>query len=357
MNSTALASSITTAVLAPPEERQRLADRIFRFAVAINLVLTLVAFLPTFTGVGETVIGKFQFNFWPVVTLIIGFAFFNVFWAFVWYGVKAWLLRSFVGMSREDREIVFSSRMSQPFDLAGLLTKYPERRIRITDMIGRRGRFITLAMTMFFFLYMDIAAKQSDNFAYAFGAQTLVDSVFSMWVFIAFYRSNGVLAAGLFGAQTRIMDGTLARANFMLIVTLWSLFKFALVPIGAELQALYPPGQFAMLFALIWGTYLVVDTFAEVGGSLYGTMKIRVRGVGDVNRKSIGGTVTGLIAGLVFSLGIVWFNGLSGAYLALAVAVSVASSALEVCSPRGTDDFTMATGNALICWAFGAWLL
>jgi hypothetical protein len=37
--------------------------------------------------------------------------------------------------------------------------------------------------------------------------------------------------------------------------------------------------------------------------------------------------------------------------------VSVASSALEVCSPRGTDDFTMATGNALICWAFGAWLL
>jgi hypothetical protein len=29
---------------------------------------------------------------------------------------------------------------------------------------------------------------------------------------------------------------------------------------------------------------------------------------------------------------------------------------LELFSPRGTDDFTMATANALICWAFGAWM-
>ncbi len=50
-------------------------------------------------------------------------------------------------------------------------------------------------------------------------------------------------------------------------------------------------------------------------------------------------------------------NGLTGASLALAVTIAVASSALELFSPRGTDDFTMATGNALICWAFGAWVL
>jgi hypothetical protein len=30
---------------------------------------------------------------------------------------------------------------------------------------------------------------------------------------------------------------------------------------------------------------------------------------------------------------------------------------LELLSPRGTDDFTMATGNALTCWAFGALVL
>ncbi len=30
---------------------------------------------------------------------------------------------------------------------------------------------------------------------------------------------------------------------------------------------------------------------------------------------------------------------------------------LELYSPRGTDDLVMATGNALICWAFGAFVL
>jgi len=355
MNTTTLASTITTAVLDPHSERQRLADRIFYFAVAVNIVLTAVALLPL-AGIGQGVIGRFEFNPRSILTLVIGFAFFNVFWAFVWYGVKALLLRFFVGMSREDRKKVFASRMSEPFDLAGLLSRYSERRIRITDMIGRRGRFISLAMAMFFYLYADIAAKQSGNFASAFGAQTVFDSVFSVWVFLALYYVDGFAGAVFFGAQARIMDGTLARANCMLILTLWSLFKLVLVPMGAQIAPLYPADQFAMLFALIWGTYLVVDSCSEIGGSLYGTMKIRVRGIGDVNRKSIGGTVTGLVAGLVFSIGVVLVNGLSGFYLALAVTVALSSSALEVFSPRGTDDFTMATGNALICWFFGAWV-
>jgi dolichol kinase len=86
-------------------------------------------------------------------------------------------------------------------------------------------------------------------------------------------------------------------------------------------------------------------------------MKIRVRGVGDVNRKSIAGTLTGLIGGLLFSVGVVLLNQLPTPFIALAVVVAVASTILELCSPRGTDDFTMATGNALICWAFGAWVL
>jgi hypothetical protein len=37
--------------------------------------------------------------------------------------------------------------------------------------------------------------------------------------------------------------------------------------------------------------------------------------------------------------------------------VAVTSSLLELYSPRGTDDFTMATGNALVCWAFGLWVM
>jgi hypothetical protein len=356
MNTTTLASNITNAVIAPADDRQRLADRIFHIAVAVNAALTLFCLLAMFSGFGARIAGDFRFDTRTLATLFFAFLFFNVFWALVWFGVKNLLLKYFVGMSREDRREVFSSRMAQPFELNALLRRYSERRIRIADMIGRRGRFITLAGAMCFIFYAQLAAGKTDNFATAFTSQSLFDQVVTNWVFLGCFYLNGFVGATMFGAQTRIMDGVLSRANCMAILTLWALFKFALIPIGAELATLYPREQFALLFALIWATYIVVDTFSEVGGSLYGTMKIRVRGVGDVNRKSFAGTVTGLVAGLACSVGIVMLNGLSGAYIALAVTVAVASTALELYSPRGTDDFTMATGNALICWAFGAWV-
>jgi dolichol kinase len=78
-----------------------------------------------------------------------------------------------------------------------------------------------------------------------------------------------------------------------------------------------------------------------------------VRGIGDVNRKSIGGTVSGLVGALVFCLWIVIAQGLPPAWIALAIVISVSNTALELFSPRGTDDFFMATGNALICLVFG----
>ncbi len=356
MNTT-LASSSTMAAMAPPEEGRRRATRIFHLVVAVNGALTLFCLLAAFTGFGAGIAGEFLFNAETAWRLAFALVFFNGVWAVIWYGVKALLLRVFVGMSREDRRAAFSSRMSGSFDLQSLLARYSERRIRIVDMIGRRGRFITLAMAVVYFLYTTIAAKPSGNFASAFTAQTLLDSVIVNWVFIALFYANGFVGGVFYGAAARIMDGSLGRANVMVISTLWALFKFTMIPIGEQLQTVYAPGQFAVMFALIWVTYLVVDTMAEVGGSLYGTMKIRVRGVGEVNRKSIAGTVTGLASGLAFSVGLVMANGLPGSYIALAVILAVSSSALELASPRGTDDFTMATGNALICWAFGAWVI
>lgn len=351
-----MSTAMPVALQSAPD-RQRLASRIFQFAVAVNAALTIFALLAAFTGFGVGVAGEFRVNADTAARLAFSLVFFNGIWALIWYGVKAQLLKSYVGLTKEERRAVFSSRRDPSFDLPGLLARYSERRIRIVDMIGRRGRFVTLAMAFFYFLFADIAAKQSTGFVTGFSAQTLMDAVIANWLFLALYRNDGLLGAVFFGAQTRIMDGTLARANFLLILTLWGLFKFTMIPIGAQLQAVFAPQHFALLFAFIWGTYLVVDTFAEVGGSLYGNMKIRVRGVGDVNRKSVAGTVTGLTAGLLFTLGVVWANQLPMVWVGLACTVAVVSSTLELVSPRGTDDFTMATGNALICWAFGAWIL
>jgi hypothetical protein len=276
-----------------------------------------------------------------------------VIWGFIWYGVKTLLLKYYVGFSKEERRQAFSSRMREPFDVASLTARYSERRIRITDMIGRRGRFITLAMAGFFYLYARVQTEHTPAFATMFLADNLFDAVVTSWVFLAFYRANGFLAAAFYGPQSRVMDGVLARANCLLITTLWTVFKFVMVPLGIRLAVVFPPSQFAAVFALIWGSYIVADALSEIGGSLFGKQKIRVRGIGDVNRKSIGGTVSGFAGALLFCLWIVVAQDLPTPWMALAVVIALSNTLIELFAPRGTDDFFMATGNALICLAFG----
>jgi hypothetical protein len=224
-------------------------------------------------------------------------------------------------------------------------------------MIGRRGRFITLGMAGFFYLYSRVQTEQSANFATLFLQDNLFDAVITSWVFLAFYRADGFLAAAFYGPQSRVMDGVLARANCLLITTLWAGFKFVMVPLGARLATVYTPSQFAAVFALIWGSYIVADALSEVGGALFGKQRIRVRGIGDVNRKSIGGTVSGFAGAVVFCLWVVTAQGLPAPWIALAVVIALSNTLIELFAPRGTDDFFMATANAAICLAFGIAIL
>jgi dolichol kinase len=137
-----------------------------------------------------------------------------------------------------------------------------------------------------------------------------------------------------------------------LITTLWSAFRFVMVPIGQELAPRFPPSTYATLFVLIWGSYVAADASSEIVGSLFGKQKLRVWGLGDVNRKSLAGTWGGFLAALALCLSVVLAHGLPLSWMVLAVVIAVSSTLFELFSPRGTDDFTMATANALLCWAF-----
>jgi hypothetical protein len=352
-----IATRISAPVVVPLEDRHRLANRIYRAAFGVTVALTAFAALSFFTGIGHRFTGDIRFDQRTIASVFLGAVVLNVVLGFIWWGIKSLLLKYVAGFDREERRAAFSSRMDQPFDVEALTARHSERRIRIIDMVGRRGRFMVLGLTGFFYLYLRVGTERPDNFATAFLSANFLDAVLSGWLFVLLFRGNHFLARAVYGPQSRIMDGVLARANCLLIVTLWGLFKFVLLPIGTQLATLYTPAQFAAVFALIWGSYMVCDTLAEVGGSIYGTMKIRVRGVGDVNRKSIAGTVTGFLGSLVFCVAIVWVNGLAPSFYGLALAISLSNTLLELYSPRGTDDFWMATGNALLCWAFGAWVL
>jgi hypothetical protein len=340
----------------PTAARRHTVDRVFRGALVFNAALTLFWLFHVATGRPTRFFKDYRFDPTSLAQIVFGFFFFNVLWGLVWWGVKTLLLANVVGFSKDERRQAFSTRLDGRFDLPDLTSRYSERRIRIVDMIGRRGRFITLGLAGFFHLYAHLGAEPTPGFASAFLKDNLLDAVVGSWLFLALYYVNGFLGAAAYGPQSRVMDGVLARANCLLITTLWAAFKFALVPIGTQLAALYPAREFAPVFALIWGAYIVGDTASEVVGSLFGKQKLRVWGMGDVNRKSVAGTVGCFVATLAFCLWIVSSNGLPATWIVLAVLIALSNTALELFSPRGTDDFTMTVGNALLCWAFGAWL-
>jgi hypothetical protein len=349
--------SVGTFPAVPPSsafvDRRRTADRIFRGALLFNTALTIFWAVKLATGGNAYFFGSYDVGRQQLWRVFSGVLFFYVVWGFLWYGIKTLLLRFVAGFSKDERRQSFSSRMRQPFDVAGFVRRHSERRIRIIDMIGRRGRFITLAMAGFFYLYSRVSVDPSPNFATLFLQDNLFDAVVTSWIFLAFYYSDGFLAAAFYGPQSRVMDGVLARANCLLITTLWTAFKFVMVPLGSRLAVVFPSNRFAAVFALIWGAYIIGDAMAEIGGALFGKQTLRVRGIGDVNRKSIGGTVSGFAGALVLCLWVVISQGMPPAWIAVAVIIAAANTLIELFSPRGTDDFFMATGNALICLLFG----
>jgi hypothetical protein len=340
---------------ATTDNRHRTARLIFWGAFAFNTALTAF-WLATFLRGGSAFFSDNRVGWDTIPRVLSGVLFFYVIWGIVWWAIKAALLRFFVGFTEEDRRDAFSSRMNRPYDVSALTARYSERRIRIADMIGRRGRFLMMAAAGFYYLYVQITSNPSTTFATAFLQDNLLDGVLTSWIFLSIYYVDGLLGQFFYGPQSRVMDGVLARANCLLITTLWTLFKFVMVPIGAQLAAVFPRTEFAVVFALIWGSYLAADGSAEIFGSLFGKQRLRVWGVGDVNRKSVAGTVAAFLAALILCVAVVTANGLGTPWLVLSVILATSNCLLELYSPRGTDDFTMGTTNALICWAFGAWL-
>jgi hypothetical protein len=152
------------------------------------------------------------------------------------------------------------------------------------------------------------------------------------------------------------MDGVLARANCLLITTLWTASSSCWCRSGRGWRPSTTGGIRGGVRAHL-GLVHRHRRDSEIGGALYGKQTLRVWGIGDINRKSVGGTVSGFAAALVFCLWIVIGRGLPAPWIGLAIVIAVSNTLLELFSPRGTDDVTMATTNAAICWAFGAFVL
>ena len=349
-----VAAPLVPASAAGWAEDKRQADRYFRWSVWLTGLLTVTWLYFVVTGRDGGVLFKgYQLSAEAIGRVAMGFLTMSVVWGALWYGIKVLLLRKLAGFSREEVRAVFRSRMSEAFDLQGLLARHSERRVRIADMIGRRGRFLTIGLLGFGYIYARVAQEPRPDFLFM-GFRRVSSTRSPTPGGRLRLTPDGLLGRMAYGAQTRIMDGTLGRANCLVITMLWSIFKFLMVPIGFQLAGIFPPQSYAVVFAVVWLSYIASDGVAEIVGSLFGKQQLRVWGVGEVNKKSIAGTWACFLTSLAVCLGLALSNGLPPVWIGLAVTVSASNTFFELFSPRGTDDFTMATANALICWVFGA---
>ena len=349
--STATAPSITV----PNAARAERARAVYRACLYYSIALTAVwAFLIT-TGVGGgRLFANYKLTLQQIAGTVIFMVIFWVIWSYGWYFFKRWLLRR-AGFDREELGAVFSSRLDG-FDLDAVLARHPARPIRIIDMVARRGRTLVFIAAGFGYVYVQ-TQKTPGPESLAFGLQANVfDSILMNWLSLLAFRSNGAFGNIMYGAQARVLDGVQGRANALLIGTLWSAFRFVMIPLGLVLAGMYPPNRYAVLFAFIWITYAVSDYATEVFGSIWGRHNIRVWGIGDLNAKSWEGFAAGFVCALVAMVAIAWSQQLPPSWYALAFVLAVINPIVELASPRGTDDFTMATVNAIVCVAFG-WLV
>src|SRR5947209_6044697 len=146
------------------EQRRHTADRIFRGALLFNGALTILWLFSVLTQRSTLFFQHYNIDREAVGRVAFGVLQFNIIWGLIWYGIKSLLLKHMVGFSKEERRQAFSSRMKAPFEVSTFVARHSERKIRIADMIGRRGRFITLGMAAFFYLYSRVAVQHSPNF-------------------------------------------------------------------------------------------------------------------------------------------------------------------------------------------------
>lgn len=334
------------------DRRRRQAMRVYYACFGYTVLATLGWLFLVMTGTeGGVYFGDSRVTLQQAMGLIVFFVIFWMVWSYGFYWLKYGLLKR-AGLSRDDLRSVFGNRL-RDFDLESLLARHSERKLRIIDMVGRRGRTVLLVICSFALVYLRVREKPTAD-ALAFGLRSsLFDALVMSWWSVLTFHSNGVLGHMAYGAHARVLDGIQGRANALCIGTLWNGFKFVMIPIGLQLAVLYPPETYAVLYAFIWLSYATADFASEIFGSFSRRHGIRVWGLGDLNRKSWMGVMAGLLCTLALNLWLVEANHLPASWMVLGVGLAVVNPLVELVSPRGTDDFTMATVNALICLVWG----
>jgi len=257
-----------------------------------------------------------------------------------------WLAR--LGVSEEDRRLIFSARRSG-FDLEQLLARYDEKALRMADSFCRKGHHVFTGL-----LYILVVERVIADPGLMVVTIVLQGTI-NLLMLLAVYRSDRVFGPGglIFGGVARIRDGAAARAN--LVVANISLLAQYLVVSAIALTYLLPMTGDALLIDLVSFAYLpmvIGDAAGEIIGGTWGRQNIRVRGLGEINKKSWLGTAAVMLGSFFAVLNHIVSTGLAWEFVGLAAVISIVTMFVELAAPRSTDNFAIPFANLLCLLAW-----
>ena len=258
-----------------------------------------------------------------------------------------WNILTNLGMSYRERTAVFSNRKSN-FTLNKLIDKYGDRNLRIADGIPRKLLHITSGLLQL--LLVNLVIQDTYKALQIIVVYQLILIVLSM----ISYSSNKIigLAGLIYGASSRIRDGIDGRKNIF-IVRFSSINLFCLMFIEQIAKSkIDNKFDFTFFTFFVFLPLTIGDALGEIIGTTWGKQKLRVWGIGQINRKSWLGTISVFLGSLLPLLLIVNLNNLSWQWWLLSLVIALTTTAIELIAPRSTDNFFIPIANGLVCLTF-----
>jgi len=260
---------------------------------------------------------------------------------------KYWLMVKQFGISYEHYKMIIGPRTDWTGEEISTLVKtYTHYRIKVMDAISRRaGHTLINIFRITFFSLVPTTALRFQT------ACLQLPIIFSLKLLTE--SGNTCKDLGRFVFQgSRVMDGQYGRFN-LVVVNFWAyagrIIMFQMLTIYGFSDAVSKAMFMLSFMPLLWG-----DTFGELIGSFYGKHQFEVRGLGEVNKKSVEGTVAVFVSSFVSMLiSFYWFGGLPNDIFVFHPAIvffytCVMAAIVESAAPRSTDNFFLETGTLLL---------
>lgn len=263
---------------------------------------------------------------------------------------KYWLMVHAFGMSKAHYNLIIGPRSEWTGKEVDIICNtYGRKRIKIMDAINRRmGHTVINIFRIVFYVYV------CDSNELRLKTAMLQLPVISTLKILT-ESGNRFFDIGRYIFQgSRVFDGRYGRFN-LVVVNFWA-YAGRIIMFELLVRSNQSDEAKGILFALSMMPLLWGDSFGEIIGSFFGKLTFQVRGLGDVNTKTVEGTFAVFASSFVAQIVMFYYVfGLSnelGFFIFHPVLVffytCVIAAFVESAAPRSTDNFFLQVFSLVV---------